>query len=109
MDEQSVALSRRVKTSSSGNPTRIVIPLVYTEVAAATERALTREGNEAAFRPASDVSSIPFASSVSPRANPTLLTPSDRPPPATTYDFFNRKYGELDSCQTHENKQRKFF
>ncbi len=36
---------------------------------------------------------------VSPRANPSLLTVSYCASPTITYDFLNRKYGELDSCQ----------
>jgi hypothetical protein len=42
-------------------------------------------------------------------ASSSFLTLSFRPSPAVTYDFLNRKYGELDSRQANENKQRKVF
>jgi hypothetical protein len=41
--------------------------------------------------------------SVTPRE---FVAPITRPSPAIIYDFLNRKYGELDSRQANENKQR---
>jgi hypothetical protein len=38
-----------------------------------------------------------------------FITPITSPSLTITYGFLNRKYGELDSRQTDENKQRNVF
>lgn len=43
--------------------------------------------------------------SVAPRE---FVAPVTAPSLTITYDFLNRKYGELDSRQINENKQRNF-